>query len=52
MLPRSYVNCSICRMEPCDYHYNPGGYDIIAKPIAETVRRRRRRARTETRERT
>jgi hypothetical protein len=21
-----YVNCTICRMEPCSYHYKPAGY--------------------------
>jgi len=34
----TYVNCSICRMEPCSYHYNPGGYTRIAKPIADAIR--------------
>lgn len=33
-----YVNCSICRMEPCSYHYTPSGYTMIAKPIAASIR--------------
>jgi lysophospholipase L1-like esterase len=36
--PHIYTNCSICRMEPCSYHYNPGGYAHISKPIATAVR--------------
>lgn len=37
--PHIYANCSICRMEPCSYHYNPGGYAQISKPIAAAVRK-------------
>ena len=37
--PHIYSNCSICRMEPCSYHYKPAGYDLISKPIAAAVRR-------------
>eukprot|EP01048_Picozoa_sp_COSAG05_P024914 COSAG05_NODE_6089_length_1023_cov_3.033550_1_plen_131_part_00 len=37
--PHIYTNCSICRMEPCSYNYNPGGYAHISKPIATAVRK-------------
>ena len=33
-----YVNCSICRMEPCSYHYTPAGYTILAKKVASAMR--------------
>jgi hypothetical protein len=36
--PHTYVNCSICRMAPCSFHYTPDGYDVIAKPIADRIR--------------
>ena len=32
--PHHYVNCSICRMEPCSYHYKSPGYDIISAHVA------------------
>lgn len=34
----TYVNCSICRMTPCSFHYNPPGYDKISVPIATAIR--------------
>jgi lysophospholipase L1-like esterase len=37
--PHVYSNCTICRMEPCSYHYNPGGYAHISKPIADALRK-------------
>ena len=36
--PHQYINCSICRMEPCSYHYKPAGYAVISKPIAAAIR--------------
>jgi hypothetical protein len=36
--PHIYANCSMCRMEPCSFHYKPAGYDVIAKGIAGQVR--------------
>jgi hypothetical protein len=37
--PHMYVNCSICCMEPCSFHYKPSGYEIIGKPIAAAFRK-------------
>ena len=36
--PHVYTNCTICRMEPCSFHYKPAGYDIIAQAVADKVR--------------
>ena len=36
--PHLYTNCSICRMEPCSFHYKPAGYAMISKPIAQAFR--------------
>jgi hypothetical protein len=35
----SYVNCTICRMTPCSFHYTPVGYDNISIPIAASIRK-------------
>lgn len=37
--PHRYVNCSICRVQPCSFHYTPEGYKILSQPIAAAVRR-------------
>jgi len=34
-----YVNCSICRKEPCSYHYNPSGETIQGKAVADAIRK-------------
>jgi hypothetical protein len=36
--PHTYVNCSICRMTPCSYHYTPEGYAVISRPIVDAIR--------------
>lgn len=36
--PHNYVNCSLCRMEPCSFHYNPAGYGPIAAAVATAFR--------------
>jgi len=36
--PHVYTNCSICRMEPCSFHYKPAGYDIISARISAALR--------------
>jgi hypothetical protein len=37
--PHIYANCTMCRMEPCSYHYKPTGYAVISKPIAAALRK-------------
>ena len=37
--PHRYVNCSICRMQPCSFHYNPEGYKMLSQPIASAIRK-------------
>ena len=37
--PVPYTNCSICRMEPCSYHYTSSGYDWIAVPVQDEIRK-------------
>jgi len=32
-----YTNCSICRVEPCSYHYNPAGETAQAKVLAQAI---------------
>ena len=36
--PHRYANCSICRVQPCSFHYTPAGYNLLAAPIAAKVR--------------
>ena len=33
-----YTDCDICRVHPCQYHYNPAGMDAQAKVIAAAFR--------------
>ena len=33
-----YVNCSICRREPCSYHYNSIGETVQGKAVAAAMR--------------
>ena len=33
-----YVNCSICRMSPCSYHYTAPGYTMLARTVGAAVR--------------
>jgi len=37
--PHDYVNCSLCRMEPCSFHYNAAGYGPIAKAVAAAFKK-------------
>lgn len=32
-----YVNCSICRVEPCSYHYNAAGMDAQGQAVAQAI---------------
>ena len=32
-----YTNCSICRVEPCSYHYNAEGMDMQSAYIAKAI---------------
>lgn len=32
-----YTNCSICRIEPCSYHYNAEGMAMQAEFIAQAI---------------
>ena len=34
-----YVNCTICRMEPCSYHYNSDGESIQGNAVADAIRK-------------
>ena len=34
-----YTNCSLCRMEPCSFHYNAAGYGPIAAAVAAEFRK-------------
>eukprot|EP00117_Sycon_ciliatum_P035470 scpid89431/ scgid26879/ len=36
--PVPYKSCSICRKDPCQYHYTPQGYELIAAPVAEAIK--------------
>lgn len=36
--PHIYTNCSLCRMEPCSFHYNAAGYGPIAHAVASAFR--------------
>lgn len=33
-----YKDCDICRVHPCQYHYNPTGMDAQAKVVAAAFR--------------
>jgi hypothetical protein len=33
-----YSTCSICRKDPCSYHYTPQGYEWISAPLAKAIR--------------
>ena len=33
-----YKDCDICRVHPCQYHYNPAGMDAQAKVVAAAFR--------------
>ena len=35
--PLPYVNCSICKQQPCSYHYTPQGYQWISQPINTNI---------------
>eukprot|EP00966_Prymnesium_polylepis_P047151 1091882-Prymnesium_polylepis.1 len=34
-----YVNCSICRKEPCSYHYNAAGMEAQGRVVAQAIER-------------
>ena len=36
--PLPYVNCSICRKEPCSYHYNAEGSELLATAVSTAIK--------------
>jgi len=34
---KQYVDCDICAVEPCSYHYKPPGYALISKAVVAAI---------------
>ena len=36
--PLPYKSCSICRKDPCSYHYTPQGYELLAAQVMAAIK--------------
>ena len=36
---KQYVDCPICAVSPCTYHYNAEGYEILAGNVTDALSR-------------